>query len=241
MLIVDYENHPDEWARRIFGLDGPELMNRVLHVAPLTAAWTGPRGAIWAQAAELRELAIAFEADYMLVDSLVPACAGSDPLKPESVSLYTGALEYIGLPTLSLGHTDKAENLKYPFGSVFWHNLSRFTYSMKADGGAVILQNRKHNNYARVAPQKIEVQWLESGMPADIHEQSYAEDLARRISQVLVGQSLTVRAICEQLDDLADDDAEPMKDDTVYKALRRGARQKPPRFASTDSKRWSNA
>ena len=98
----------------------------------------------------------------MVIDSMVTACAGATRIKPEAVSQYTGALEYIGLPTLSLGHTDKAENLRYPFGSVFWHNLARMTWSMKADGATVVLQHRKHNNYARDPPLKVEVQWNEA-------------------------------------------------------------------------------
>jgi hypothetical protein len=240
ILIVDYENHPSEWARRIFGFGAGNLAARILHVAPLTAAWGGPRGAIWVQAEMLRELALQFEADYLFIDSIVTACAGADPMKPESVSAYTGALEYIGLPCLSLGHTDKAENLRYPFGSIFWHNLARMTYSLKADGATVILQHRKHNNYEREPTRKVEVAWNDAGMPVNVDETLYAEDLARRISSALVGRALTVREICDRLDEEADEEAEPVKDDTVAKSLKRGAMSSPPRFRR-DDKGWSNA
>ena len=240
VLICDYENHPSEWARRIYGFGAGALTSRVLHVAPLTAAWGGKRGAIWVQAEELRELALQFEADYLLVDSLVTACAGSDPTKPETVSQFTAALEYIGLPTLSLAHTDKAENLRYPFGSIFWHNLARMTWSLKADGATVVLQHRKHNNYAREATKKVEVFWNAEGIPIQVDETLYAEDLARRISSSLIGRSLTVREICERLDEDADEDAEPTKDDSVLKSLKRGAIGQPPRFKRS-GKTWSNA
>lgn len=240
VLIVDYENHPAEWARRIWGFGAGPLTSRVLHVAPLTAAWGGPRGAIWVQAEQLRELALQFEADYLLIDSIVTACAGADPMKPESVSAYTGALEYIGLPVLSLAHTDKAENLRYPFGSIFWHNLARMTWSLKADGATVVLQHRKHNNYPRDVTRKVEVFWNDDGLPIQVDETIYAEDLARRISSVLIGRSLTVREVCEALDEEAVDDVEPMRDATVRQALNRGAKDSPARFRKLD-KKWSNA
>jgi hypothetical protein len=240
ILIADYENHPSEWARRIFGFGAGGLSSRILHVAPLTAAWGGNHGAIWKQADDLRELAVQFEADYLFIDSIVTACAGADPMKPESVSAYTGALEYIGLPCLSLGHTDKAENLRYPFGSIFWHNLARMTYSLKADGATVILQHRKHNNYEREPTRKVEVAWNAEGMPINVDETLYAEDLARRISSALIGRSLTVREICEKLDDEHEQDEEPTLDNSVRQALLRGAKSNPPRFVQSD-KKWSNA
>lgn len=241
VLIVDYENHPDEWARRIHGLGARSEMDRVLHVAPMTAAWKGKRGAIWQQAEDLRALAEDFAADYVLVDSIVPACAGSDPLKPEAVSQYAAALELIGRPTLSLAHVTKADDLRYPFGSIFWHNLSRTTWSLKNDGGTVVLTHRKHNNYAHQPPAKVEVQWNADGMPVDLWERSYHEDLARRISQVLSGRSMSVEEICLALDELNDDDeAEPIKADTVSKALRRGSRGLTAKFKK-DGRKWRNA
>jgi hypothetical protein len=161
-------------------------------------------------------------------------------MKPESVSAYTGALEYIGLPCLSLGHTDKAENLRYPFGSIFWHNLARMTYSLKADGATVILQHRKHNNYEREPTRKVEVAWNAEGMPVNVDETLYAEDLARRISSALIGRSLTVREICEKLDDDRDEDAEETRDASVRQALNRGAKANPPQFVQNE-KKWSNA
>lgn len=240
ILVVDYENHPDEWARRVHGLGASELIDRVLHVAPLTAAWGGKRGAIWVQADDLRSLALDFRADYLVIDSIVPACAGSDPLKPEAVSQYAGALEYIGVPALSLAHVTKADDLRYPFGSIFWHNLSRTTWSLKADGATVVLNHRKHNNYAKAPAMKVEVTWSAEGTPQEVWERSYSEDLTRRISQVLVGQQLTVSKICELLDDEAiDDDTPAMKPDTVRKALRRGEKASPAKFVR-DGEKWGN-
>lgn len=40
----------------------------------------------------------------------------------DAPSSYGAALQHIGLPTLSIAHVTKEGSLKYPFGSVFWHN-----------------------------------------------------------------------------------------------------------------------
>lgn len=242
ILILDYENHPEEWSRRIAGLGAGPLAGRILHSAPLTAAWGGKRGAIWSQAEEIRDLALQWKADYVIVDSIVPACAGSDPLKPEASSLYAGAVEYIGLPILSLGHVTKADDLRYPFGSIFWHNLARTTWSLKEDGATTtILQHRKHNNYSRVPALRIEVHWS-GAIPINVDETSYAESLSRRISEVLIGEVLTTKEVTKRINDAnLDDEAKPIEHDTVYRALRRGAKSARPRFLQEGSDRWKNA
>ena len=244
ILIVDYENHPDEWSRRIHGLGGGALMANVLHVAPLTAAWRGKRGSLWVQAADLRQLALAFRADAMVVDSLVPACGGTDALKPEAAAQYAGGLEYIGLPTLSLAHVTKEHDLRYPFGSVFWHNLARTTWSLKQVGGSVLLTHRKHNNYAKLPRQQIEVSWNEAGTPVSVWERSHSEALAQRISYLLGAQQLTAGQIVDLLNEDLDEDEEPAKTNSVRVALSRGLKTKPPKFTKTgsgSSEKWANA
>src|SRR5262245_26422680 len=37
VLLVDYENHPEEWARRYAGLRGAQGVEAILHVAPLSS------------------------------------------------------------------------------------------------------------------------------------------------------------------------------------------------------------
>jgi hypothetical protein len=237
-LIADYENHPEEWARRVHGLGGAEILDAILWVGPLTAAWTGTRGALWQQRDELRALAEEFRATYLLVDSIVPACGGVDSLKPEAAAQYAGGLEYIGLPALSLAHTPKDGNLSYPFGSSFWHNLARVTWSMQSDSGAVLLTNQKANNYAKAPKQRVTITW-QDGRPVEVWEQHYTEELARRIERVLEARALTVREIVNALNDELDDDGATVKDGSVRQALNRGLKE-PARFAK-EGERWSLA
>ena len=235
VLVVDYENHPSEWARRVVGLGGPDRLIDVLHVAPLTAAWGSVRGPMWVQAPDLRELAQDWQATYLVIDSIVPACAGFDPMKPEAAALYAGGLEYIGLPALSLAHVTKAEELTYPFGSAFWHHLARMTWSLKRDGERAILQHRKHNNYPALGRFVMTVSWHED-LPREVWEQGYSVALADAIAEVLEAEpDRTVAQLVAQLNEGLDEDREAVKADSVSKALRRGLGGLEPRFAVTGS------
>ena len=229
VVILDYENHGDEWARRYDGLAGREGVDAVIWVAPLAASWRGVRGAIWQQAADIRELATAFGATYVVIDSIVPACGGSDPMDPGTVALYAGALEYLGIPVLSLAHVTKADDLRYPFGSIFWHNLARVTWSLHKDGERVVLTHRKANSYANHGKTVVTITWRD-GQPRDVAEQPFSLVVADRIEEVLVGATLAVGAIVTRLNgDLAEDE-QPIKADTVRAALRRGLSSEPRRF-----------
>jgi hypothetical protein len=229
VLILDYENHGDEWARRYHGLAGLDGTEHVLWVAPLTAGWGGRRGAIWKQIGDVRDLAAAFGATYVVIDSIVPACGGSDPMDPGTVALYAGALELLGIPVLSLGHVTKADDLRYPFGSVFWHNLARVTWSLHKDGAKVVLTHRKSNNYAHQGRTVVTVTWR-GDLPRDIAEQAYSTVVAERIAEVLGDGSLAVGTIVALLNAELEEDEKPIKANTVRTALRRGLQSKSRRF-----------
>lgn len=228
VLILDYENHPDEWARRLDSVGGAEARAGVVHVAPLTAAWTAERGPIWRQAALIRALAQANDCGVVVVDSIVIACAGFDPMKPETPALYAGGLELIGLPVLSLAHVTKAEDLRYPFGSAFWHNLARTTWSLKRDGERAILTHRKRNNYASLGRFVVTMTWHDDQL-REVWEQPYSVVLADRIDEALGDERLTLAQLVDRLNADVDDDGEPVKANSVRKALARGIRD-PQRF-----------
>ena len=243
VLILDYENHGDEWARRYHGLAGREGAEQVLWVAPLTSGCGGRRGAIWRQAGDVRELAEAFGATYVVIDSIVPACGGSDPMDPGTVALYVGALELLGIPVLSLAHVTNADDLRYPFGSVFWHNLARVTWSLHRDGERVILTHRKANSYAKQGKTVMTVTWRD-GLPRDVAEQALSVVVADRIEEVLVGDSLAVTAIITRLNGDLEEGEQPIKAYTVRAAMRRGLEKEPKRFTvegTGEAAKWRRA
>ncbi len=246
VLILDYESHADEWARRVDGLGGPLARAGVLWVAPLAAAWQGTRGPLWRQARDIRTLATAWRADYLVVDSIVPACGATDPTKPEAASQYAGGLEYIGLPALSLAHVPKVDAAPlYPFGSAFWHNLARTTWSVTKSGEnaghVVTLAHRKHNNYASLGKFTVTVEWID-GAPREVWEQGYSAALAERIDAALGTDALTVRELVARIDEDRDEDDPATKPDSVRAALRRGLRAEAKRYTvdgTGDGAKWS--
>jgi hypothetical protein len=232
VLLLDYEGHPEEWARRYAGLAGPEGAERILHVAPLASTYEGKRGPIWDCAPELADLAAEFGATYLVIDSVVPACVGADPTDPDTPARYTAALQYIGLPALSLAHVTKADDLRYPFGSIFWHNLARLTWSVARSGERAILTNRKANNYAKVGRFLVTVRWRDA-RPVEVLEGNYAAALAERIGEALGEDGLSVAAIVRRLNEAADEDEQRVKPDSVRAALRRWREADPPRYELT--------
>jgi len=232
VVILDYENHPDEWARRYAGLAGATGAADILHLAPLTAGWGGDRGALWQQMIDVGQLLEAWHATIVVVDSIVAACGGADPIDPGTAALYAGALEYLGRPTLSLAHVTKAEALAYPFGSVFWHNLARFTWSLALDGPKLTLVNRKHNNYPSAGRFVVDVTWRED-LPREVREQGYSAALAERIDEVLGADELTAEQIIARIADELEEDESAPKTDSVRKVLRRGLTSNPARYSVT--------
>jgi hypothetical protein len=246
-LVVDYEGHDTEWSRRLASLGGEGVTAQVFYVSPCAASWHGPRGAMWEQAQELRKVCEVTGANYLVVDSIIPACGAVDPMKPEAASQYAAALQYIGLPALSLAHVTKEHDLRYPFGSIFWHNLARVTWSLTTEGRdgvhSALLTHRKRNNYASLGSLLVEFTW-EDGLPVEVRERRYSVCLSEQIGEVLADGPLTVTEIVQQLNDGLEDGAPRVNPDSVGKALRRGLTARPPEFrreGKGKTIRWSYA
>lgn len=241
VLIVDYEDHPSEWARRVASLGG--ITEGVLYVSPSAGSWSGTQGAIWAQADELRAVADVVGATYIVIDSIVVACGATDPLDPGAAGQYAAALARIGRPALSLGHVTKAEDGRYPFGSVFWHNLARVTWGLAKGQGGAILTNRKANNYPNQGRQLVTVTWSDD-RPASVWERSYTAKLAELITDALAERPLTVAEITTALEEDRDEDEPAIKADSVRHTLRRGLKADPRTFTvegTGDRALWRNA
>lgn len=174
VLVVDFEGHREEWARRVRAFGGD--MDAVLVVEPYSPRWLGRAGSIEAKAAELAALAESFGATYVVIDSIVSAIGGNDPADARSANVYSLAVQRIGRPTLSLAHITKAkdDDAVYPFGSVFWHNWARMTWSIvkadkETDDSPRVLKNRKASNRAEGMPVAVDWGWLRSGLPKALH------------------------------------------------------------------------
>lgn len=236
VLVVDYEDHEQEWRSRIDQCGGD--LSRVYLLAPHSAAWGGPKGTIRDHAPLIRRAALLVGATFLVVDSAVMAVAGIDPSDPRAPQVYSAALQEIGLTSLTIAHVNREHDLRYPFGSVFWHNTARITWSLSDDQhGDKWLQNRKANNrpflgkYAvtdapRIAGKATPFYAIERHMPATIADQ---------IAEVLGDEQLDIAGIMRRFEQ-----ASPpirAKRDSVEAALRRNTDM---RFEADDSKppRW---
>lgn len=81
--------------------------------------------------------------DYVVLDSVAYGCAGA-PEDSEACMAYFQAVNQLGdhLGTMLLAHVSKPReqgrlsDMKYPFGSIFWHNSARVTWLLhKSQGG----------------------------------------------------------------------------------------------------------
>lgn len=242
VLILDYEAHPGEWARRFYGLAGVTGMDDVWHVSPLAIAFDNRHGPIWETQTALRELADEVQATYLVIDSIVTACFGADPMDPGTPALYASALQFIGRPAMSLAHVTKDGDLRYPFGSVFWHNLARVTWSMAKDGDRVVMTQRKANNHASRGRIMVTTTWHDD-LPREVLEQSYTVVLADRIDDVL-DAPMTVSRIVARLNEDAGEDLAVVKSDSVRHTLRRGLTSDPKRYTvegTGEAQLWGRA
>jgi hypothetical protein len=196
VLILDYENHGSEWARRIEGLGGRSARESVAWESPL-AKGLGP---IWQHADQVRELMADQGSPFLGVDSAMMACAGKDPSDPETPGLYNGALQQIGVPNLTLAHVTKVGEARYPFGSVQWHNLARVTWSMMPKGDDVLLTCQKDNNHMKPSAAVVTMTWHD-GMLREVTETRAIVTLLDRIIEVLAGGAMTVAAIAEAMNE----------------------------------------
>ena len=134
---LDYENNPDEVRSRHATFGGDESRLYIASPEPL-GALSGP---IWTQRDEIRDECAAVGASLVVVDSVVPAAQVSAESigSAEHPTRYRQALDVIGmsgLSTLSIGHaagTPSERGLAKPWGSNFWVNAMRLTWSVWLD------------------------------------------------------------------------------------------------------------
>lgn len=230
VLILDFEDHPEEWARRLWGLGGVDMFENepIRHVSPLRAGKLD-----WPL---LHQAAAEHGATLVVIDSLAYAIPGLDPSEPAAATVYGQAIQPFGVPVLSLAHMNRAGDDRYPFGSVFWHAGARVTWSLVPDGDSgAKLTSRKHNNYEWLGAYRVTSDWLD-GIPRDVHERPYNVTVAERIADVLKDGPATVDELVAAL--ASDEGGEPVKRDTLQKALRRGLTTMPRPWGVKDEK-WA--
>jgi hypothetical protein len=213
-LILDYEAHGGEWRRRIQGLAGAAPLTDVLYIAPLRDGL----GSLATAAPIIRSVVATQRIDYVVIDSAVMAVGMADALKPEAAVAYSEGLQLLGVPTLTLAHVTKVDgDSKYPFGSVFWHNLARLTWSMERKGDEVLLVNRKANNYARQPSYSVELVY-HNGRLGSVTERRASETLMDKVADAMADGPLSVADIAASINA---GQSEPTKPNAIRSVLSR--------------------
>lgn len=162
--ILDFENHPTEWAYRLDKLGLP--LNDVVYIQP------GGTMVHWADAkaaAMLHDAGVQF----LVVDSATYASNPDDPYSPQTAMNYKQARLRLGnLPTLLLAHTSKSSNNSI-YGSVFWRNEARLTWNLKRDyaTGQRSLTCMKANAYPDLEGKIKTVEFNEGLGVLNLHDQ----------------------------------------------------------------------
>lgn len=165
-LILDFENHPQEWAYRFskFGVDATKLV------------YANPPGTIeqWANRTTSRMIK-SENIGFSVVDSAMYASNSADPYSPEAAMSYKRARKRLhDIPTLLLAHVSKqADSI---FGSVFWRNEARIVWKLYKSGQqrTRILECKKANNYPELEGKKYIVEFDESKGILEFHEYGQA-------------------------------------------------------------------
>lgn len=210
VLILDYESHPEEWSRRIRSL-APDVHagDGVRHLTPKRSLAHSTKA--------IRQTCDQHGIDYVVIDSAVMAC-GSDPLKPEAAAEYAAALIDLRRPALSLAHVTKVDDPRYPFGSVFWHNLARMTWSLSGSDSEILLRHRKHNNYEGLGTLAVTYTW-QDGLLREVWERGYNATVLRRVLDALDdGGAMSLDEILAAVND---GEHRPVSRKTLQQTLRR--------------------
>jgi hypothetical protein len=134
VLIVDYETNGITARWRMnrlitgLGIDKTFMVDLPIHY------WPARGVPLSDQIDAIRRYIKKHDISMVIVDSGGTAVA--DPPETSRAALgYFTALERLGdVTSLTICHVSHASDGMYPFGSVFWHNLARRTYYMRADG-----------------------------------------------------------------------------------------------------------
>lgn len=150
VLYLDYEDTQQVARRRNVRLG---LSESAPQTAPGSLLWMPGRGIpVVEQMETIRRELRKNGAGVMIVDSALPALGGNAS-DAEAVSrLMYHALDTLEVPVILIAHVNRADDDRYPFGSIYWHNAARMTWNVKRSDSEdspdiqIALTHKKANN-----------------------------------------------------------------------------------------------
>ena len=158
---------------------------------------------------EIRKIIHEHRIEFVIIDSCVPA-VGGEPESADKASEYLSALRSLRVSSLTLAHTSKQGD--GPFGSVFFTNLPRSVFEVKAtqepesDTLHLGLYHKKVNSGRLLKPMGFQLKWagealsVRSVQVRDIPDLEEGLPLKERIANILTTGKQTIEDMAEQLE-----------------------------------------
>lgn len=195
VVWADWEASRLRLARRQL-LIGPAPIIRVNCVKP-----------VWHEAELLRRIVEREGAIAVVIDSVIPAISGGNRSSKdaEPAGQFFNAVNAIAPRSLSIAHVtkDAGRDADKPFGSAFFHNLARLTWSIRQEerdsAHVVTLLNHKRNDGDRYRPRSVQIDWTPPLRisPASLHLSP--ERVADIVAMLGDGEAVSRKAIEAQL------------------------------------------
>jgi hypothetical protein len=141
----------------------------------------------------------------VVADSIIPALPSrTSPKDAEAAAAFCNPANALEVPVLALGHVthEQSADPTMPFGSRFFHNLARMTWSAKREpdeGHIVRLVNRKANDEAIALPFLVEVTWGERVELRRVDLVPEMQTWADKIADALADGPLTAAQLAARL------------------------------------------
>lgn len=219
--ILDAERRPREWARRVSGLGGDR--SGIVYIDPTEDLPVAVRGRpLWDMAPAIRDVLRAGRADYLLLDSILPATGtGEERLRADAQVpfLFVGALRALGMASCAFGHPPKGQPEGEPFGSFAWLAAFRLTWlgtRAEGEGHRIRWRPRKRNERGHIPGVLLSFLYGEDGRPSLSVRDNDEENTREWLHIALMAGPRTVAELAEEmlaeLDEPPSGEAERIRD-----------------------------
>lgn len=202
-LVYDAEQRPREWARRASGLGIDRT--RVVYVQPSDLPQTLRGKPMWEVVPHLGRIAARAGCDILFVDSILASMNLSEEgLKSDAAApyRYVSAVDALGIPSVSIGHTPKNAPEGDPYGSVSWVNAMRLTWlgtRAEGEGHRVRWTPRKRNERGHIPAVLLAFDYDEAGRLCGVTRADDEESTRQWVLDALARGPLTVEEMADEL------------------------------------------
>lgn len=207
--IFDPERRPREWSRRTAGLGGDR--SQIIYIDPTDLGRKYVGRPLWDAEPALRAIVRNAGVDLLFIDSILPAIGvGEERLRSDAQApyLYVGALDALGIPSVSLGHPPKGQPEGEPYGSMAWLGAMRLTWlgtSGERDGHQVRWRPRKRNERGHISGVLLTILYGSDGRPCEVIREDDEESTREWLLAALIRAPRTIVELADEMLEQADE------------------------------------